>query len=440
MRSGVTHQVEERDRTDLWRGGCCLALVLLAGLAATCAMTVVTTRDLAGRDAREDARARAGMVAAVLAAAESADLRPFLEQLIPPVARLQAVRHVVVWSEDGRVVWSDLHHLVGQHFDLADGVADLFREGGALVAGAAPGRVEPAPASAGSETTYEVFTSVSTRGGDRYVLEAYVDAGSVEDHRRETFTALLPFGLIVLVLVLGASVASGCTLLRHVRRHRLDRLRLVSRSLRVVEQERRELASRLHDGVVQDLAGVRYALTSVAPFVSPNAPGRPRETLDRVVTVIAEEIADLRGLLGHLVVPEMESRELEQAVRALVRHLVPSEVRCRVRVEAEGLSAGAATAAYRICREGVVNALKHGRPGGDIEIEVVALEGCARVVVTNDGLEPPASRRPGHGHVGLSLLRDLVTSQGGTLELVGRAEGGARLIACLPGGLPARQV
>ena len=66
----------------------------------------------------------------------------------------------------------------------------------------------------------------------------------------------------------------ACSLARRLQLRQREREALLQRALDASEVERRQIASDLHDGVVQDLAGVAYSLSASARPAADGADGR----------------------------------------------------------------------------------------------------------------------------------------------------------------------
>jgi two-component system sensor histidine kinase UhpB len=86
-------------------------------------------------------------------------------------------------------------------------------------------------------------------------------------------------------------------------------------------------------------------------------------------------------------------------------------------------------------QEGVINALRHGRPSR-VSVEVASDGQRIVVTVSDDGVGLPADwARP--GHFGLRGLTDRVTQLGGAFQVANQDQGGARLSAQIPLAVPA---
>lgn len=97
------------------------------------------------------------------------------------------------------------------------------------------------------------------------------------------------------------------------------------------------------------------------------------------------------------------------------------------------------------------NALRHGRPGGTVEVQVDDEEAHVRISVLDDGPgfapsflqrafdpfasgDPARSRSSGGSGLGLAIVRSIVEAHGGTVEAANRPEGGAVVTLTLPAG------
>jgi two-component system, OmpR family, sensor kinase len=109
------------------------------------------------------------------------------------------------------------------------------------------------------------------------------------------------------------------------------------------------------------------------------------------------------------------------------------------------LVAGVDSALLRAIGELLANAVEHTPPGGSVRLSVRRAGGCVELTVadTGTGLDPDDrifDRFHGDGYgLGLSLLREVVASHSGTVEVAGQPGLGARFTIRLP-ELPAGRV
>jgi signal transduction histidine kinase len=90
--------------------------------------------------------------------------------------------------------------------------------------------------------------------------------------------------------------------------------------------------------------------------------------------------------------------------------------------------------AYRIVQEALTNALKHGGPGAQAQVDVRVTGRTLSVDVVDQGGRPPVrpyGQQPTHGR-GLLGMRERVAAYDGTLEIGPRPQGGWQVLVVLP--------
>jgi signal transduction histidine kinase len=425
---------------------CLIATVALA------ALSILLTNTVAGQEERAEAQSRAAIVAAVVGAWGGEIDNPADDQFTQAVratAGEQAVSHVLVWRRDGTVVWADDPRLIGRTFDMHADLQALFNGSGSLIGRPGPVDLEGAEAPIDVNDDIEVFVPTTGAADEPLVVESYIVRSALANHHRAALGMLLPYVMAAFVLLQASYLALGLLLGRLTRRGRRGRIRITSAAIRAMETERRELAQELHDGIVQDLAAVRYALGAIAVFVPPGLDHRPREELERIQQVLNEDLLDLRSLLGHLLPPDFESRSLEGALRALVRQVAPPQLRCRFELDCPEMNTEESLIVYRVVREGVSNAVRHARCN---ELRVLVrlgpgapagLKAPIQVMVEDDGRGTrarstvPSDEAAPDLHHGLTLIAGLMRDHGGTLTVTARDDGpGTRVLATLPRQAP----
>jgi signal transduction histidine kinase len=202
-------------------------------------------------------------------------------------------------------------------------------------------------------------------------------------------------------------------------RHRQEeRELLLRRVIEVSDIERRRIASDLHDGVVQDLAGVSFELAGAAR--EPDLPPDAAALLDSASTTVRSSVNALRSMLIEIYPPDLAARGLRAAIEEIGTDTSTKGVEVEVDVAAlpAAIADERAAILYRTAREAVHNAVLHARANRI----VVRGGGRADLVwlsVTDDGVGfDPASAddRAAEGHFGLRGLRGLVQDAGGTMR------------------------
>jgi len=198
---------------------------------------------------------------------------------------------------------------------------------------------------------------------------------------------------------------------RRLERGQEDRERLLRRAIEASEEERRRLVRDLHDGAVQDLAGVSYSLTATAAAAPPAVAAVMREAAEDTRRTIKE----LRTLLVDIYPPDLHRTGLAAALRDLVAPLGPRGIAVSLDVAADvDLADEIETLFYRCAQEALRNVVKHAQ-AQHVLVQVES-NGAVSLTVEDDGAGLPVHLNH-EGHFGLRLLADLAREAGGQLRV-----------------------
>jgi two-component system NarL family sensor kinase len=207
----------------------------------------------------------------------------------------------------------------------------------------------------------------------------------------------------------------------------------VRRSVEASDRERRAIAADVHDGPVQDLAGVSYALSALRGSL----PEERQPTVDKLVGAIRHAVQSLRRLMVDIYPPDLSGPGLGVAIADLAEPLRAAGT--EVLIDAAPLpetSPEVTAVLYRTAKEALANVAHHAQATcAWITLEETELRGApaVRLEVADDGIGfPPSTDKRAEGHLGLSLLRDRVVDLQGTVTLGDRVGGGALLTAAVP--------
>lgn len=348
-------------------------------------------------------------------------------------ARLQdgTLTHVLVWAQDGRIIWADDPAVTGDVLEVEEDWAYLFGTE-EVVAEYTTGPEHGAFVDAGDEQVVEVYAGALDADGEPVVLEWYwstTDLAAAED---VLLSRLLPLTLGSLVLFQLAVLPLALSLARRVQS---ERTRLLRHALAAQDLERRRITQDLHDGVVQDLTGVGYIL----PTLGTGLADGHRRLLDQVTGMVQRDIAALRVLITDLYPPDLSGAGLSSAVEALARRAGESGVQVSVSVDDDlgATTPGGRALAYRTVREGLRNVVKHSQ-AQHAEVSIHLHDGDVVVSLVDDGVGPGGasldglSRSTEDGHVGLRILADSVAETGGRLTLRPGHRSGTELVVVFP--------
>jgi signal transduction histidine kinase len=345
-----------------------------------------------------------------------------------------SVVRVKIWTGDGRVLYSDNPAQIGGRFALDAEQRALLQTGGAEVEVSDLDSPENALDRQEGELI-EAYTSLRTPSGEPLLFEVYERFDSVTSDARRLLLALAPPILGAIALILLVQVPLVWSLGRRLQRGHEEREALLAGAIAASNRERRRVASYLHDGVVQDLAGVAYGLTALADASRRRGVDDDAAELDRAAEVLRQDVRDLRTLLVDLHPPRLAAAGLEAALADLVSPLEARGVSTRVTTRGlDDLDQDVAAVAYRVAQEAVRNVIAYAG-ATSVQVDVTADDETVRLSVADDGRGFDAEQRAARvadGHVGLSLLEQLARDAGGTLELHSRVGGGTRVALEVP--------
>lgn len=347
------------------------------------------------------------------------------------VARVlsNSIVRVKIWSTDGRVLYSDDPAQINGRYKLDSGQLRLLRDGGAKVEVSDLRRPENA-LDRGQGKLIEAYTRIRTPSGTPVLFEIYQRFGSVTASARRLLGALAPpiLGAILLILLIQAPLVWSLT--RRLQRGHEEREALLGNAIAASARERRRVASYLHDGPVQEIAGLAFSLAPLAEGASARGASGEADLLRTTIERLRRMVRDLRVLLVELHPPHLAAAGLEAAIADLVSPLEASGVDVSIAVEgAERLDREKETLVYRVAQEAVRNVIAYA-DAGSLRVELTADDRVARFAVSDDGRGfDPALRekRLSEGHVGLSLVEELARDYGGSLKIVSRQGEGTRI-------------
>ena len=404
--------------------------------------TVFVSQHIARDVALEDATYRSGAIARGLSGVidervRSGDpsARARISHALAPALHNRTMSHIKLWAEDGTVIWADDKSLVDRKYELEPDVASLF--GTENVSADLSNLEKPENAH---ERAYgqlvEVYVGAFDSDGRPWVFEAYLSTDAMERNQSAIVAGMLPLALGALLLFLLMVLPLALSLAKRVQRAQVERGKLLRHALLASELERRRIAQDLHDGVIQDLAGLNLALPLVrSQLPTTEGTAAARRALDQVSGVLAKDVPALRSMLTDVYPPNLAHEGLILAVEDLAMRAEEAGLAVTVHVS-EGFDAPleANRLAYRVVREGLRNAVSHA-PGSTVLVYLLRSGMDVVVRVVDDGPGVAEGSEPEEGHLGLRLLEDTVRDLGGRFDLSSAAAGGAILETVFPADL-----
>jgi two-component system, NarL family, sensor kinase len=418
-----------------------VARFAITGLAGLALLTFVAIQLLSSRGTSEAIRnaksltqlAGRGVVAPYITPALLAGQPGAIAALDRVVrARLleDPVVRVKIWEAGGRIVYSDEPRLIGARYPLRDEEADALRTGG--VAAEVSDLTRPENRF---ERQYhkllEVYLGLKSTNGKPILFELYQRFSSIAASGNRLFRAFFFPAIAVLVLLWLVQIPLAVSLARKLRRGQQEREALLQRAIEASEFERRRIARDLHDGPVQDLAGVSYTLSSAigeAEAVDPELAGALKQSSRQT----RDSIRALRTLLVDIYPPRLHSEGLIAAVSDLISPL--SAAGLEVTLDADPhlrLPPGVEAVLFRVAQESLRNVLEHAQ-ATRASVHVDATDGIVTLEVQDDGRGIGEQPTDQDEHFGLRMLEDLARDSGGQLELDSAAGKGTRVRLQIP--------
>jgi two-component system NarL family sensor kinase len=340
------------------------------------------------------------------------------------------VVRVKVWTPAGRIVYSDEHRLIGHRYRLGEDDLKTIATGKAAAELSDLSRPENR-FERKFDKLLEVYVRIKSPTGGPLMFEAYERYSSIAASGRRVWLAFVPaiLGSLALLWLVQLPIAWGAA--RRLREGQAQRERLLQRAIESSELERRRIARDLHDGAVQDLAGVSFNLTAAAQSAGSATPQETNQVITEAASDTRRAIRELRSLLVDIYPPDLHRTGLEAALRDLVAPLAPHGIDAELDVpERLELTPATETLFYRSAQEALRNVVKHAG-STHVQLSVQQDDGMTRLIVRDDGrgFDPGLV---GDGHMGLQLLTDLAREAGGELKLDSSPSVGTRICIEVP--------
>ena len=364
------------------------------------------------------------------------DARKDLDRLIAGRIQDGYLVEVLAWDPTGRIVWASDARDIGTRVSPPDEATAAITTR-TVSSGFADRQEVTNPARTVRDEGYvEVYVPFPEDRQPQLAFEAYYDYGRVSQTAHALTRQLLPLVLIPLILLQVIQVPIAASLARRVRRQEAERSMLLERHLAVSEKERVRIAADLHDGPIQDLAGIGYALGAIAPTV----PTLHHRLMGTVQETVFRATESLRRMMVDLYPPDLRVGQLPQTMRDLAEPLRERGIEVDIAVESVPELDGETVAAlYRVGREALANVLEHAH-ATQVRVTLSMAQtspdsnAAVQLAIIDDGvgLDPARLDRRAEGHLGLRLLMARVADLGGSLTAGRGPDGGTNVSVLLP--------
>jgi signal transduction histidine kinase len=417
--------------------------VALAGAAVSCVAALVVLNAVADSVATARALGRARRAGEI-------DVRTVFAPYVtdaalagpgPEFAALEAVTtrfltaggsvRVKVWTVGGRIAYSDEHRLIGRAFALEPEELALLHANGSRAEVSDLARPEN-EFERTFEHLLEVNVATSTDSGQPILIETYYPHELVDEAAEEIRGQFFPYLTLIIVTLALVQVPPLTLLTLRLRRARQARAVLLSRLLFASDTERRRVAGEIHDGAIQDLIGLGFALGGAAERAPAAESGQLRVLSSDLSTVIER----LRHLLTTIYPPSPVVGNARAIIETLAGALRPRGIDASVAVVVDPpMNQLEEAVVLRAVNELLNNIARHSG-ATTATIDLRRSRSSLRLAVVDDGVGfdwRPDELPEGHGHFGLRMIADLAADAGGTLTVRRRPDGGTSALLEMSG-------
>ncbi len=407
--------------------------VLIVGVA-----TAVASRRVGEREAIVDARTRAlvvaqGRVEPVVTNGLLTDDPTAVRSVAAAVERYvldDSLVRVKIWKRDGTIVYSDEERLIGTSYTLGRDEQVAIDSG--LIEAEVSDLAKPENRFERSQgKLLEVYLPIRAPNGERLLFEAYFRYDAVSTAGSRIWRSFAPITLGALLALELVQIPLAWSLARRLQRRQIERERLLQQAIDASDVERRRIAGDLHDGVVQDLVGVAFALGGAAR--RDDITEQSAQLFEQAADEVRVSIKTLRSLLVEIYPPNLFEKGLVPALTDLLARANGRGIATALDTDdlKDALPPSTAGLLYRAAQEALRNVLTHAQ-ATSVRVTVSDRDGKATLEVIDDGVgfdAGIAESKVEEGHFGLRALADLAVDVGG--QLVVEAAPGAGTRVCI---------
>jgi two-component system, NarL family, sensor histidine kinase DegS len=200
-----------------------------------------------------------------------------------------------------------------------------------------------------------------------------------------------------------------------------------------LRSERAKLAEEVHDGLSQNLFGLKLLLADAGDLsgTPEQRLGRMQEIrglLDDTATEVRRLIADLRG--STRVEPDLLGAISDHLAHFYRLSSIPVELAIQL-PPGEDIPCSESHEVLRIVQEALANIRRHAEASW-ARVEVVREPGACRITIADDGKGFDPAHTGAHGHFGLAIMRDRAARFKGDLRVQSAPGPGTAIVLRIP--------
>ncbi|MBG6225476.1 signal transduction histidine kinase [Arthrobacter sp. CAN_A2] len=354
-----------------------------------------------------------------------------LDQRLAPWLNSGSVSRIKVWDENGRVVYSDAESLIGHEFEHEEW-APMLLEGESGTATLEYQTSDENEFEAGSGELVEVYVRSVSESGAPMIFETYSPGDVVRREQHAVLMGMIPPIVLSLAVLQMAQLVPAVRLARRIQGYQANRNALLRCAIEASDHERRQIASELHDEVIQDLSGLAYALESEER----RGTSELRPVYSTARTMLQHDVRKLRAMTSELYPPDLEELGLKTSLLRLESLLVERGISFIVDIPDDlVLDRDQGALVYRVAREALVNAAKHSS-AHSVQMQIRQSGPQTRIKVSDDGVGFDTKECRSENHFGLRILADTIWSAGGSFQVRSAPGCGTRVVATLGESAP----
>lgn len=242
------------------------------------------------------------------------------------------------------------------------------------------------------------------------------------------------FFVVAIIAVPAVLIVFATCMSLNIRERRLADSKLKQLTQRIItaqEEERSRLARELHDGISQELVGVRYAIDLARRKVDHES-SDAFSAIERGGEALNGAIKEVRRLSHDLRPGVLDDLGLSSAIGALISNFADRTgipVQFNAATFRNQLQPGASTALYRVTQEALNNIERHA-DATRVEVQIVNSKGRLRMIISDNGSGFAESKARPAG-LGLRNMQERMAHFGGLL-IIKTSSNGTILTAMLP--------
>jgi two-component system, NarL family, sensor kinase len=343
--------------------------------------------------------------------------------LINPILPESPVERVKIWDEQGRIVYSDLPALMtSPAAPLGEEEREVLETGGVVAEVDDLSGEENVTEQGLTGPITEVYTKIETPNGTPLLFETYQSSEAIASSGREIAGTFTPVLILTLSVALLLEAALAITLIRRFRRSQREREALMQAAVDASFRERRRIAGDLHDGPVQEMAGLSLALSARAEATRDD---NVRDALMQAAGQVRSNLRTLRSAIVGVYPPNLEQMGLEAALSDLLARLPSQEISAHLSYDLDtDLEHRSSELLYRTSQEAIRNVQKHA-DASNVWVTVHRQNGQVSLSVEDDGRGGAAvnDQVGDSGRFGLAVLADIIRDAGGQMRLTSNGTG-----------------